>query len=64
MSNLYQPIDNQPPKPATDQQVTGVRLEMRASLRDIWEVLQLLEREQTELAKKFDLLFAVLAGDA
>jgi hypothetical protein len=61
---LYTPNDPQPPKLATEQNIVSLRLEVRASLKDIWEVVQLLEREQEELHKKFDMLMAVLAGDA
>ena len=60
---LYSPINPEPPKLATSTEVVSLRLEMRASLADIWQVVQLLEREQEELAKKFDILFATLAGD-
>ncbi len=64
MPGLYSTPPDKPPKPATDSDVTSLRLEMRASLKDIWEVVLLLEREQTELHKKFDVLMSVLAGDA
>ena len=60
---LYQPLDSPPARQATSHDVASMRLEMRASLKDIWEVLQVLEREQTALQEKFDLLVSFLAPD-
>ncbi len=64
MPGLYCTPPERPHKPATDHDVTSLRLEMRASLKDMWEVVQLLDRQQEGLHKKFDILISFLAGDA